>query len=362
MPSPAHSARLLQTSTLHFGVALEPAISALDSLMLLNSASEVSGLDEWVTRTAAAIPPDVRYKNRLVLHGLYFALSPERQGLTFPAYVDDLAACAPEALRDRLLDQLISRSQRHAAADDLRAHVLASAEAYLAFLHEHFPTANIEDDIETEVHRLLLAPEELREVLVSHLRLLWDKYMAAEWRRLEPLLTESVQALGRVPLDGLSALEAVRAVTGHHLLGERQKILGSATEIIFVPSVHTGPYLDTFQHGDRMWLIFGARLPEASADATSALSRSDLLVRLSALTDDTRLRMLALLSHQGELCSQDIMARLQLTQCAAPAHAIGYLASPAPAQRVRLRRGAPPRRREVLYPQSRPHARDLSCP
>ena len=330
MPSPARSERLLQASTLRYRVALEPAISALDSLMLLNSVLEVSGLDEWVARTAAALPAEVRHNNRLVLHGLYFALSPERQGLTFPAYVDDLAARPPATLRDRLLDQLIQRGKAPAAMEDQRARILASAESYLAFLHEHFPSANIEDDIEAEVHHLLLAPDEMRHLIVSHLRLMWDEYMAPEWRRLEPLLAESVSALRRVPLAGLSALEAVRAVTGQQLLGERQKILGSATEIIFVPSVHTGPYLDTFQHGDLMWLIFGARLPEAGADSSSALSRSDLLVRLSALTDDIRLRMLALLSGQGELCSQDIMTQLRLTQSATSRHlrqlsAAGYV-------------------------------------
>jgi DNA-binding transcriptional ArsR family regulator len=79
-----------------------------------------------------------------------------------------------------------------------------------------------------------------------------------------------------------------------------------------------------------MWLIFGTRLPEAGADSSSALSRSDLLVRLSALTDDTRLRMLALLSGQSELCSQDIMTQLRLTQSATSRHlrqlsAAGYV-------------------------------------
>jgi ArsR family transcriptional regulator len=63
---------------------------------------------------------------------------------------------------------------------------------------------------------------------------------------------------------------------------------------------------------------------------SSALSRSDLLVRLSALTDDTRLRMLALLSQHDELCAQDIMVQLDLSQSAASRHlrqlsATGYI-------------------------------------
>jgi predicted transcriptional regulator len=46
------------------------------------------------------------------------------------------------------------------------------------------------------------------------------------------------------------------------------------------------------------------------------LSRSELLVRLTALADDVRLRMLQLLKEEGQLCSQDVQQRLGLSQSA----------------------------------------------
>ena len=60
------------------------------------------------------------------------------------------------------------------------------------------------------------------------------------------------------------------------------------------------------------------------------LSRSELLVRLNALADDTRLRILQAIHEAGELCSQEIMVRLNLSQSAASRHlkqlsATGYL-------------------------------------
>ncbi len=311
----------------HFHVALEPAISGLDSLMLLNSIPEVSGLGEWVERTAEALPPEIARMNRLVFHGLYFALLPDGRWPDFPAYIADLAARNPAALRDRLLSAITQRGDEQSGE---WGPLLASVDNYLAYLREHFPDTTIDDEIETEVHRLLNHPDEMRHVIIAHLRHMWERYLAPEWQRNEPLLRESVAALQRIPLRGLSAMEAVYAVTGQRLMGERQKILGSASEIIFVPSAHKGPYLDTFVHGDLMWLIFGARLPESEADNASILHRSDLLVRLSALTDDTRLSMLALLSHHDELCSPDIMAQLHLTQSATSRHlrqlsAAGYV-------------------------------------
>ncbi|MBN1877236.1 MAG: winged helix-turn-helix transcriptional regulator [Anaerolineae bacterium] len=53
-------------------------------------------------------------------------------------------------------------------------------------------------------------------------------------------------------------------------------------------------------------------------------------MRLDALSDDTRLRILKLLSEHGELASQDIMTHLELSQSATSRHLkqlsmIGYL-------------------------------------
>jgi DNA-binding transcriptional ArsR family regulator len=50
------------------------------------------------------------------------------------------------------------------------------------------------------------------------------------------------------------------------------------------------------------------------------LSRAELLVRLGALADDTRLSILKLVADQGESRSQDIMQALDLSQSGASRH------------------------------------------
>jgi DNA-binding transcriptional ArsR family regulator len=323
MPSPVPPARTADSVSDRYTVALEPAFNVLDSLMLLNAAPDTSGLGAWVSETAARLPAETATRNRLVLQGLYFAVLPERSWPTFPAYVDGLAAKSPDALANHIRDALVERTADPATARVEWDALLASLPLYLAFLVRHFPTASIDRAIESEVHRLLNQPDELQQTVVAHLRHMWEAYAAAEWERAEPLLEAAVNVLRRLPLAGLTPLEAVRAVTGQELLGERQKIVQGASRIVFVPSLHTGPYLDPFVHGDLMWLIFGARLPDGvgrDSEATSPLLRSDVLVRLSALTDDTRLRMLSLLAHHSELCSQEIMARLRITQSATSRH------------------------------------------
>ena len=79
-----------------------------------------------------------------------------------------------------------------------------------------------------------------------------------------------------------------------------------------------------------MWLFFGARQPQGIPGFSPDLSRSELLVRLNALADDTRLRILALFKEEEELCSPEIIERLALSQSAASRHlkqlsATGYL-------------------------------------
>jgi ArsR family transcriptional regulator len=61
------------------------------------------------------------------------------------------------------------------------------------------------------------------------------------------------------------------------------------------------------------------------------LSRAELLVRLNALADNNRLRILKLVSERGEQSSLDLIAALQLSQSTVSRHlkqltATGYLA------------------------------------
>jgi DNA-binding transcriptional ArsR family regulator len=76
--------------------------------------------------------------------------------------------------------------------------------------------------------------------------------------------------------------------------------------------------------------MFGARLPAGARVQSPALSRSELLVRLNALADDTRLEILELMTKHEELCAQDIITLLNLSQSSASRHlrqlsATGYL-------------------------------------
>jgi DNA-binding transcriptional ArsR family regulator len=330
---PLESDYILVLPKVSLGVGLEPVQNALNSLFMLANVEELSGLGEWVTQVAAALPSERLHLNRVVFIGMYHAIQPERRWSSFPAYVDDLAAQPAETLRDRLLrgscrpHGMIGKPAPPPPADFSAA--LESADAYLAFLRQNFPAEAIDVAIETATYHYVVDPPRMQELIVSHLREMW-RLFAPEWERVKPMLQESVGAFQQLDLNNLNAFEAGQLITGHDLRGKWEPIIAEARQIIFVPSAHIGPYLGKFMSETTLWIVFGARLPEGAWPGSSALSRSELLVRLGALTDDTRLQIMSLLSQNDELCAQDIMNRLDLSQSAASRHlrqltATGYL-------------------------------------
>jgi len=326
-------------------VALEPAHNGLNSLLLLVKADKLSGLDTWVTRTAAALTPEQRHINHLVLIGVHFAVVPDRSFSSFPAYVDHLAALDPAILRNRVFNayaQITPKSEKRFPPPDPTseqvsiniAPLLEDVDVFLEFLKERFPVEHMDLEIESEAHRYLNDPPAMQALIVSHFRNMWEEYLSPEWDRVVPMLQASVDAFQQIGLGDLSRFEAVQLVLGRDVGEEEeedwQAALAQTERLIFVPSTHPGPYVVKLRSGDTLWVLFGARIPEGAQVHAPDLSRAEILVRLNALADDTRLRILKLIAEGDELRSQEIMTRLGLSQSATSRHlkqlsATGYL-------------------------------------
>jgi DNA-binding transcriptional ArsR family regulator len=322
-------------------VALEPARNAFHSLSLLAKAEELSGLGDWVTHTLDALTPRERKRHKLVFYGLYFAMVPEQSWSSFPEHVDHLATRNPTALRDRILaiyarHPLLTNGENQVWYDKPRPidpeAILKDVDSYLDFLRERYEMDQSEAELEAQAYSYLADPPAMQDLIVSHLRKMWDEYLAPEWERVEPMLQDAVRAFQQVDFSKMSKFEAARLITGQEL--EREKWewkFEQVKKVVFVPSAHLGPYLGKlWAGGDTLWVLFGARLPEGVPFHAPDLSRAEIVVRLNALADDSRLRILKLISEKGESSSQDIMAALGLSQSAASRHlqqlsATGYL-------------------------------------
>ena len=125
-------------------------------------------------------------------------------------------------------------------------------------------------------------------------------------------------------------MEATRTVTGRDMSEHWSDLDYKAKRVVFIPSAHIGPYNAYYMDDDTVYMFFGARMPKGVQKSVGALGRSELLVRLNALADDTRLTILELLTHHEELCAQDIIEMLNLSQSSASRHlrqltATGYI-------------------------------------
>jgi ArsR family transcriptional regulator len=66
--------------------------------------------------------------------------------------------------------------------------------------------------------------------------------------------------------------------------------------------------------GDNFYIYFGAHLPEGSDVRVPELDRAEIVSRISALADDTRLQILQMIAENGEMRSQEIIEAINLSQ------------------------------------------------
>ena len=318
--------------------SVEPAYNVIGSLSLFDMARDFTGLGDWVYQTTKQLSLGQLRTNQIVLIDVTAHLG-DGHWASFPEWVDYLAAQEAEVMRDHAMrtwlatvSKIIDLEMPGASA------LLADRAAYLALVEEYHRRKGGGESPDLSLwakrHGLLNDPHGWQELTVTHLRTMWDEVMAPEWDRNLPVLEESAAAFESLGLSGLTAAEAIEQVImrasppPEHFL----RWIEAIEHIIFIPSVHTGPYLvhlgglsDTVVR-----FLYGARVPEGAHISIPALGRSELLMRLSALADDTRLRILELLGKNGERNTPNIMAQLEISQSAASRHlehltATGYL-------------------------------------
>jgi ArsR family transcriptional regulator len=134
------------------------------------------------------------------------------------------------------------------------------------------------------------------------------------------MLEESARAFNQVDYSDMSRMEIMEFVTGKDVSSESKweskwgKEVLKADELIFVPNAHIGPYMRADNIQDTFYIYFGAHLPEGSDIRVPELDRAEIVSRISALADDTRLQILQMIAEQGEMRSQEIMEAINLSQ------------------------------------------------
>ena len=301
-------------------VMLEPALNAFGSLFLVAHAEDEPGIHEWVTKTRLQMSSEERFRHKLVTIGFHYSVLPQVPHVTFETYLEDLEATPPSELRERLLKAysetcLTDEAKKHIGQPVNWEEVLSSAKNYVEFLRSRFGDESTDEAVETRAYDYVIDPVALKQLITGHIRWFWKNYLQAEWNRVRPILEESARAFNKINFNDMTRAEIIEYVTGKEVTETKWGgQLLQAKELIFIPNAHFGPYIRATKIGENFYIYFGAHLPEGSDVRVPELDRAEIVSRISALADDTRLQILQLIAEKGETRSQEIMEVINLSQ------------------------------------------------
>lgn len=301
-------------------VGLEPALNAFGSMLLISKAEDEPGIHEWVSKTRGEMSAEEKFRHGLVTIGFYYSILPQKGGISFETYLDGLEATPPSVFRERLLKayEMICITEEAKANQGESVNweeTLSSAENYVDFLKYRFGEDLTNVEMETRAYQYVIDPAALKQLVTGHIRWFWKNHLQAEWARVRPMLEESARAFNKLDTDDMTRLEQLRFVTGKDAQETKwADTLENADRVTFVPNAHIGPYMHTTRVGNDLYIYFGAHLPEGSDVQIPELDRAEIVSKLSALADETRLQILQMIAENGKMRSNEVMDATRLSQ------------------------------------------------
>lgn len=312
-----------KTATFRFSTA--PVHNLLCSLFLLND--DKDEFSEWVTQTVGQLTKDQLIENKM-LAGIASRFIGGTDWPSFPTWLGSLKSRDAKEMHDWLIKDFLRASAEilNITPDQLPSpeEVLADEELYLSTYEKVYQKKGYDCDREFHQmeYQLFANPIAAKDTIISHLGWMWEEHLREEWERALPMMEDSIRAFEMLDFSGMSTEEALLRITGRDQMPQIwDHWIASTEEVVIIPSAHIGPFLMTMDKNDTtVWLVVRARIPEGATISSPSLTRSELLMRLSALSNDTRLRILELLNSKGELNAHDIQKELELTQSATSRH------------------------------------------
>ncbi|MBX7214449.1 MAG: metalloregulator ArsR/SmtB family transcription factor [Thermoflexales bacterium] len=244
-----------------------------------------------------------------------FSLAPARNALVA------MAATPPAAPEDLLAHRVVFErfAGTLAAIDapldaDLPAFLPALAQTPPAHFRAHGSApAGLDPEVAAAAKPLTDDAAALRRHLVEALSKRWAA-LAPEWPRTlaaqRPALAALAQTHGAL---NAPALEVARTVLRRRLPEPACAALADARALVFIPSPRVELLVADFGTGERAQTCVFFRF-ETDMLRLAAIRTAELLGPLSALADDTRLRLLEALAEGEERSAQELIDDLQVSQ------------------------------------------------
>ncbi len=202
--------------------------------------------------------------------------------------------------------------------------LLNDEQAYVDFISAFWQAdeMDVDEEVIRDEYYLLTHPAEKREFIITHFRRMYDAYLRSEWELHEQDLLDSIRAFSSVDYNAKLRDEAVLEIIQRSSMDEGlMNMFAEARQIIFIPSAHIGPYIMIMDNRDGIIrIVHGARIPEGAVIKSPSLVRGELLMKLEAIADDHRLRILRTIADRGEVSSQEIIDSMNLSQSSVSRH------------------------------------------
>lgn len=305
---------------------VNPVNVLINSLMLIHFHEDNDGIHQWVGETANHLTSQQKQNLKLLACVVDAMGSAGDHDVDFPTFIANLAQVDAAVLQHGAVkwmqDYAGCPAEETLLADETQ--FIETVRNIYVEKHKEKLEYVFDESVWREAYRLLNEPENLRSFLHDFLQEMWEHYLAKEWKRTVQMLQDSVQAYSKKSYSGMGVMEIIEAVTGRDLRSNEtlEEYAPSIRRLLFMPSPHLGPYVSWRPNKEtgECIMMFGARLPKDADVTSSALNRSELMVWLNALADDTRLRMLEMLMEREEICAQEFIDVLELSQSSASRH------------------------------------------
>lgn len=320
---------LRQPRPRHVLVDVAPVLNAFASLATVADAAQSPGIGRWAVETGESLSETEWASHRILCdwigsEALGNLLRDEEALSSFPAYVEAMARLDPEVLRDRILYWMTARpgsrlNYKPIPNVDDPLSLLRSPDALLAFW-EHPDMDREKRQMGILVHGYLVDPPRLQGFITAYLAHFWEVHLKEEWEQSLPELKEAVSGFRESDVAGMTHFEVIEAITRRNLRGVyRPDVLQSYATLRFIPSPHCGPYVMKTSDGEELRIAYGAQV-RPHRGAVEDTGGDQLVLQMKALADETRLEIIQLLRGAGELGTQEIIDRLNLSKSAASRH------------------------------------------
>jgi DNA-binding transcriptional ArsR family regulator len=316
---------ILGQPALKIAVNTSVPLDLTSAISLMVRATDEHRFDDWLVDARKRLDPDVRHDLETLLgfsgRLLYYIeellmsfdpFNPAQLEASFSDYLSHLDAMPVEAYHRMAVNSLRRVHEDLGMPRDVPAN--GDRQVWREFVQPGITRANMD-----EVVDLLMAPEQLKARTVRLINRFWHECYGPEYERALPALRNAVrQASGRTYS---SVQSAFTDLSGHRLPGEVRSALDHVERVTFCPSYHLGEFVQFILYPPELILYFNI---QESADDSARRSEpatlpEDLLPGLRALSDGTRLRIIAMLREQ-EMYAQEIVGRLGISQSAVSRH------------------------------------------